>query len=155
MQRRAVLILPVAALVAGCGFTESRLNPFNWFGGGEEEVATFVPPDPVEADTRPLIAEVTALSIERTPGGAIVRATGLPPTQGFWGAGLLVENRGVADDGGTLTYQFRVLPPEDPASASTRQSREIVVGLFLTNQALEGVRAIRVVAEGNARVARR
>lgn len=155
MPTRLILSLCVLATLAGCArISESRLNPFNWFSGAQSDAESFVPPDPVEADPRPLVAQVTALQVARTPGGAIIRATGLPPTQGFYGAGLLVEDFGEPQEG-VLTYQFRVVPPPETARVSTRQSREIIVGQFLSNQALEGVRVIRVVGASNVMSTRR
>lgn len=154
MTGRLILILGLAAGLAGCGaISDSSLNPFNWFGGSSE-VETLVPLDPVEADPRQLIDQVTELRIERTPGGAIVRAAGLPPTQGYWDGALIPENRG-DPVGGVLTYQFRISEPVTPQRVSTERSRRVTVGAFLTEQALEGVREIRVVGARNARAARR
>ena len=45
-------------------------------------------------DPRPLINQITDLKLERVPGGAILRATGLPPTQGYFDGALLLMNRG-------------------------------------------------------------
>lgn len=153
MARRLIVIVALLSLLAGCArLAESRLNPFNWFGRSQE-VETFVPvaraPDP-----RPLVDQVTELTIERTPGGAIVRARGLPATQGYWGGDLVAENRGVPVEG-VLTYMFRIVPPETGARSSSVRSREIVVGQFLTQQDMDGVREIRVVAARNSRAVRR
>ncbi len=83
MTSRTLIILVASVLVlSGCArVSESRFNPFNWFGSSadEETVATIGE----SADPRPLVAEVTSLVVERTPTGAIVRATGLPPDQGW------------------------------------------------------------------------
>jgi hypothetical protein len=148
-SRRLIAALAALSLAAGCS---TVLNPFNWFGGGRE-VATLEPVAVIEArDPRPLMDQVTDLRIERTPGGAIIRATGLPPTQG-WYEGELVPVGGAAD--GTLVYDFRAFPPPAPARTSTPQSREVVVGLFLTAQDLAGISTIRVNAAQNARAARR
>lgn len=154
MAKRLILTLAALGVLSGCtAISESRLNPFNWFGPGEQ-VETLVPLDAAPVDTRPLIDEVTELLVERTPGGAIVRARGLPPTQGYWDGDLVSETRGEPVDG-VLTYEFRIVAPRDPQPVSTRQSREVVVGLFLSDQSLEGVREIRVVAARNTRASRR
>ncbi len=157
MRARIVLALLVVATVAGCGrIADSRINPFNWFGRGERVAMVDADGLPVVVDARSLMSEVVALSIERAPGGAIVRATGLPPTQGYWDGGLVPLDRDERpDERGVLSYEFRVFAPVAPQRVSTRQSREVVVGRFVSNQTLEGVREIRVIASGNARAARR
>jgi hypothetical protein len=76
--------LPVTAaliavtLLASCGtIRESRLNPMNWFGKSREveqtAVLTEAPQDP-----RTLVQTVLSMAVEPFPGGAIIRATGLP-----------------------------------------------------------------------------
>ncbi len=154
MIRRLIVAISLLGMLSGCaGIAESRFNPFNWFAGGEE-VETLVPLDARPADPRPLVDQVTELVIERAPGGAIVRARGLPPTQGHYDGALVRETRDGPRDG-VLTYQFRIVPPPEPQRVSTPRSREVVVGLFLSDQTLQGVREIRVEAARNARSARR
>lgn len=153
MTARLIVWMTVLGLLAGCAsIAESRLNPFNWFGRSQEVAAA--DPLAVPEDPRPLIDQVTELVVERTPSGAIVRARGLPPTQGYWDGTLVADNRGEPVDG-VLTYRFRVIPPADPARVSTVQSREVVVGQFVSQQALAGVRQIQVVAARNSRAVRR
>ena len=155
----------VAAVVllalAGCGsFRESRVNPANWFGG-RDEAPSLAPSDgyPDRADPRPLVGEIAALQVDRVPGGAIVRATAVPPSQGFWDAALVPE---VADsegnpvpEGGVMAFQFRATPPEGPAGGGSAASREITAGFFVTDQGLAGVRTITVRGQSNQRSARR
>lgn len=136
-------------IVAGCG---TRLNPMNWFGGSEETIAAA--PAAFTEDARPLVAEVSSLQIERMPGGAIIRATGLPPTQGFWDAELVPMND-EKPDGGALSYQFRLAPPLSNRPASTQRSREVVVAHHVSDVVLQGVRSITVVGAENSRSARR
>ena len=145
----AMLVL-VLALPACGGLRDSRLNPFNWFGRAERtQPVAALPAAPV--DRRLLVAEVTGLTIDRTPGGAIVRATGLPPTQGFWDAELVA--RPIED--GVLVYDFRVFPPVGDTRVSTQRSREIVVATFVSTIRLENVRQITVQGERSARTTRR
>ncbi|MGR3756970.1 MAG: hypothetical protein ACU0AT_07065 [Tranquillimonas sp.] len=155
MSRRAIAAVLVLGLAAGCArVAESRFNPFNWFGGSTE-VATLTPPEGYAAapvDRRPLMDQIAALSVDRTPGGAIVRATGLPPSQGWWDGELVAAGE---PEAGILTLQFRAVPPARPSRVSTPRSREVVVGLFLSDRELEGLREIRVNAARNARSARR
>lgn len=147
-------MLSACGSVGGSFGSGGNLNPLNWFRSNPEaetvEAVEFAP----RTDRRPLVAEITALVIEPMPGGAIVRATGLPPEQGWHTAELILENDGVQQDG-VLTYSLRAEPPEAPTRVSTQQSRELVVARFLSDFELANVRQIRVVGARNARVARR
>ena len=152
-KRVSILILPL--LLASCGLSETRLNPFNWFGGSEE-ATTAEPVEVVErADPRPLVAEITQLVIERTPGGAIVRVTGLPPTQGWHSVALVNVNPDGEALNGVMSYSLRALPPETPTRVSTRQSRELTAAVYLSDIQLAGVRVIQVTGAQNSRIARR
>lgn len=150
MRRSLLAALAVLLLVTACGrVRESRLNPFNWFGRSErvqkvEEVA----PD---TDPRPLVDQVLSMSVEPYPGGAIVRATGLPPTQGWWNAELVA--RPVED--GVLVYEFRLTQPPEATPAGTQPSREIAVAASVSDIGLTDVREIVVQGTGNARSSRR
>ena len=146
MQRRTLLMLGAATLlVAGCG---SRLNPLNLFRRPSREAEPLSSEIAMDAEGRPLIDQITALSLEQTPSGAILRATGLPPTQGYFDGELIqvgeVEN-------GQLEFEFRVRPPLEPRSVSTVQSREVIVGVALPGRLLAETRQIRVSAARNAR----
>ena len=147
MRRRALGGLAVALLLAACG--ESRWNPLNWFGNSSEETVTVVE---VIEDPRPLVAEVTALTIDRTPTGAIVRARGLPPTQGWWAAELVREE---TESPAEVVYEFRVVPPLGPTPSSTPRSREITVAAFIPNIRLAEVRRITVRGQNSARTSGR
>ncbi len=142
----------VLTLVSGCATVrESRLNPVNWFGSDEETIE----PIEEEGERRPLVSVITGLVIERTPGGAIVRATALPGSQG-WFAPELVPTTSDGDPvEGVLSYAFRAVPPEVPTRQSTPQSRELSAAVFIPNLVLERVRSIRVTGAQNSRIARR
>ena len=88
------------------------------------------------------------LKIDKFPGGAIVRATGLPPTQGYWDAELVAQP---VDDKGRLVLDFRIFPPISAAGVVNQQSREVLVGLRLSNIKLQDVRQIIVQGAKNAR----
>lgn len=149
--RILIVTMLLAASLSGCSrVAESRLNPFNWFGQSEPEPPAVV----VVQDRRPLVAQVTELAVERTPGGAIIRATGLPPTQGWFAAELVrATPEGASAD--VLVYSFRAVPPRDAERVSTVQSRELTVAVHLTDLELAGVRVIRVTGAQNARSVRR
>lgn len=152
MPHRALLATALLALLAGCGGIAS-LNPLGWFGRGER-VETLTPVEAaVVVDKRPVMDSVTSLRIEPLPGGAIIRAAGLPPTQGWWNGELVPDTGGPVE--GVLAFTFRAVPPPRPTRVSTAQSREVVVGLALSRQELDGVREIRVRAARNALASRR
>jgi hypothetical protein len=141
------MVLAGLGPLAACN---SRLNPVNWFGSGRrtEEVA---PPDVVD-DPRPLVPQVTRLAVDPHPSGAIIRATGLPPRQGWYDAELI---RVPGNDAAVLSYQLRAYPPHYRTLVSTPRSREIIVATFISADKLAGVREVRVSGEFNALSARR
>jgi len=152
------VVLCAALALPGCArLAETRLNPLNWFGGGRSAmvddtgpVRPLLPQGGVilaPADTRPLVGQVTAISLERTPTGGILRATGLAATQGWFNAELVP----VALDGGTLSYEFRAEAPAGFEVAGTPASRQITVATVLTAAELAAVSQLRVVGAGNAR----
>ena len=150
MTRRTALVGLTLAL-AGCAkVRDSKLNPFNWFKRSEVRVAVDVPADP--ADTRPLVETVLDLKVEPIPGGAIVRARGLPPTQGWWDAELVLKP---VEEQGILVYEFRLSPPDRATDANVPRSREIDVAIYVSDYKLEFVNEIVVQGAGNARSAHR
>lgn len=152
MKKSLVAALAVVLLVSACGaMRTSKLNPFNWFGRSQAtETTAVVLPGP-EADARPLVEQVISMAVEAMPGGAIVRATGLPPTQAWWNAELVALP--ITD--GKLVYDFRMLPPPQPAAVSTQASREITAAVFVSTMTLDGVTSITVQGALNARTSRR
>lgn len=143
MTSRLLILCAVMLSLSACA---TRLNPFNWFGGDREErietveVVTIV-------DRRQLVAEVLSLNVDPMPGGAIIRAMGLPPTQGFWEADLVEVGR----EDGALVFEFRVFPPPQPTRAGTQRSREVLAGTSVSLQDLEGIRTITVLGQLNRR----
>ena len=141
-----------AFVVTGCGAVRnSRLNPFNWFGGSRrrervEQTAA------VAEDQRLLVADVVSLSVDPYSTGAIVRATGIPPSQGWWDAELVARP---IDEDGVLVYDFRVFPPPTDTPAGTPRSREITVGVSISTVRLDQVREIVVQGANNALSSRR
>jgi hypothetical protein len=148
---RPVLALALCALLAGCGgFRDSRLNPFNWFGRSEPRETIVLGEE--RQDPRPLVEAVLSMSVEPMPGGAIVRARGQTPTQGWWKAELVPLE---IDQNGLLVYEFRLLPPVAPTDVNTPQSRQVDVAIFISDVRLERVSEIVVQGATNARSARR
>ena len=164
-SRRAVLTgaggLSLLAM-GGCSRVRgSRLNPLNWFGRSRSEEPTLAPSGGYidEVDQRAVIQSVASMRVDRIPGGAIVTATGLPPTQGFWNADLVPTSLGADDrpvrDGSTITFDFRIVAPEQSTRQGPAQSRELTAAYSLTDQDLVGVRSIVVRGQSNQRSARR
>lgn len=152
-------VLAAAALLLTLGacatVRDSRINPFNWFGRSEAR-ATAVRDERYvqQTDSRPLVDQVTAMAIEQIPGGAILRATGLPPTQGFWDAELVpYEGEGVGE--GVLVFDFRLSPPPLPARQGTEFSREVEVATYLTTNDLAGINRIVIRGQRTERSVRR
>ncbi|WP_416916109.1 MAG: hypothetical protein ACMUJJ_04490 [Roseicyclus sp.] len=141
---RATLALALILSLAACG---TRLNPFNWFGGDREERIAVTETAAEPTDARRLVPEVVDLAVDATAQGAIVRAIGRPPVQGYWEAEL-VE---VAREGSSITYEFRVFPPLTPTREGTAQSREVIVAASLSNFDLAGIRTITVIGAENRR----
>ena len=154
MRRRHFIAL--AGIAGATGLTgcvrvgRSRLNPFNWFGRGEEIAA--VTPEGAVVDPRPLVPQVIRLEVESNAEGAIIRVAGLPPRQGWYDAALVRVPTAEPD---VLSYQLRAQPASDATLASTPPSREIVVAAFVSDQRLRGIREIRVSGALNALAARR
>ncbi|MCU0912251.1 MAG: hypothetical protein MUE98_13195 [Rhodobacteraceae bacterium] len=167
MRATLMAVLALTLTLSACGaIRESRFNPLNWFGRSEasrvEEAQSFVRP----ADPRALVDQVTAMTVEQVPGGAIVRATGLPPTQGFWDAELVrvdqvIETRGSDGtvtrvvDRSVLVYDFRIAPPPYAARQGTEPSRLVEVATFVSGNSLAEVSRIVVRGARSERISRR
>jgi hypothetical protein len=155
MNRSALAALTALILLAGCGgLNWSALNPFGWFRSSEEVSITPEGGYGAVRDNRPLVAQVTEMAVEPFPGGAIVRAVGLPPTQGWWDAELIPEDEGRAVDG-VISFRFVVAAPRTATREGTPMSREVTAGYYLSDFKLQGVRQIIVVGANNARTSRR
>ncbi len=148
---RPLLIALTCLALAGCGgIRDSRLNPFNWFKKSEPRETIVLPSE--AAESRPLVDAVLTMSVEPIPGGAIVRATGQTPTQGWWAAELIPLP---VDADGVLVYEFRLLPPTTATDVNTPRSREVEVAIYVSDFRLADVREVVVQGANNARVARR
>lgn len=149
MTKAILTAVALGVALSGCAsMKDSRFNPFNWFGRRAPEA---VPegeagPVPVAVDPRPLAGEIVDLKLERIPGGAILRATALPPTQGWWDAALVAAPAG----DGLLVFDLRAWPPKaDEVPEGTRASRTLTVALYLTDNDLAGIGRIVVRGPGS------
>jgi hypothetical protein len=166
---RSVAGLVVAALVLGgcAGVRDSRLNPFNWFGraepapvvASETGVNPLIPrrrasifrDDEPEVYAGAPVQRITDLAVERRPGGAIVRATGVAARLGPWEVRMVpTETAGPA---GELTFTLRAYLQRLPFG--TEAARTLTAAVFLSDQDLAGVSSIRVLGAENALAVRR
>lgn len=110
-------------------------------------------------ETRPLVGTLTDLTLDRTPGGAIVTATGETGTQGFWDVGLVRES---GEDVPTTArvYTLRARPPVTAEGAPTAapvgpaRARTVSAGVFIGNTALGRLDRITVRAARGSRTLR-
>ncbi|MBN8293213.1 hypothetical protein JI664_14655 [Rhodobacter sp. NTK016B] len=156
MKTPLALLLIASLSVAGCGgLRDSRMNPRNWFGSSSEEAAR---PELGEtsnvADFRPLVPQVTGLTIERTSSGAIIRADAVMPSAGWWDPQLVAENFG-RPQGGVLTFRFVAAAPRTPVAAPSAAARTISAVYAMTQAQLDTTVEVVVVGETNSRRARR
>jgi hypothetical protein len=148
---RAIALLTVLTLaLAACG--ESRLNPRNWFARSTEQPT--LGPIASTIDRRPLVPQVTALTIEPTSTGAIVRAEALMPTAGWWDPELVPENNGRPRDG-VMTYRFVAARPRNGLAVEGTGPRTLVAAANLSIYDLEQIREVVVIGAQTTRRARR
>lgn len=144
-------LLAALMMVVVLGACQSRFNPFNWFGRSAPVEQVLLPVTAAE-DPRALVDEVLSLTIEAFPGGAIIRAEGRTPVQGYWDAELVarpIEKEGVQ------IYDFRILPPIVATDVNTPRSRQVAVAVSLSDIKLDGISQIIVQGARNARAVRR
>lgn len=153
MTRALILLLVATLTLAACGaMRDSRVNPRNWFARSTAEPT--LGPTRASVDRRPLVPNVTALTIEPTSTGALVRAEALMPDVGWWDAELLPENNGRPRDG-VLTYRFVAARPRQGVPVSATAPRTLTAAAVLTIYDLELVREVVVVGRDTTRRARR
>lgn len=146
-------VVVLALVLAGCsGARESRFNPRNWFGNSSSEDR--LGPVAAELDNRALVATITALTIEPTSSGAVIRVEGQTPTAGWWDTELIPENNGRPVNG-VLSYRFVAAAPRQPVASATNQSRTLVAAVSVSGMVLEQVSQIVVNGAQNSRSVRR
>ncbi|MEP1198276.1 hypothetical protein [Tateyamaria sp.] len=171
-------LLTTSVLIATLGLSacgESRLNPVNWFGNGRSQPPAKITP----VETNPLIPteergnlfstfgrrevvytgtpvdQVTELVVEKVPGGAIVRASGLSAYDGPFGVQLTPINEDAEPVDGVLTYRLEAERPRNAGRTTATQVRVVNVAIKLTDRELAGVRTIRVEGVRNAQTSAR
>lgn len=159
MKTPLAALLVTTMVLAGCGAVrDSRVNPLNWFGESRSEARSSgradLGPTSAGVDNRPLVPQVTAMSIERTSSGAIVRAEAVMPSAGWWDPQLMAENFGRAP-GGVLTFRFVAAAPRTPVAVPNPAARTITAAVALTQAQLDTASEVVVVGAENSRSARR
>lgn len=169
MMKSLSVLIVAGVVLTGCGTVrESRMNPFNWFGQSEpvtvntaatgadnplipKRRASIFRPDEERYAGWP-VETIDELLIERRPGGAIIRVTGIADRAGPFDVRIVEDE--AASDADTLVYDLRALQSAGPRNVGPR-ARMVTAALWLTDQELFGIREIRVQGAGNARVTRR
>jgi len=161
MLRTTLLASTVLLTLSGCArIADSRLNPVNWFERSTQAPVTatgerrpLVPEGrtTVVVEGRPLVQSVTALSVDRTPTGAIVRAIGTAPTQGFFNAQLVSAGQ----SNGVLTLEFRAQAPAGFQAQGGARSRQISAAYTISSEDLATIRSVRVQSQTNVRTSGR
>lgn len=162
-------LLISSMFVASCG--GSSLNPLSWFGRStsvpiaQETVNPLIPQSGglfkrrTKAERNAYVGtpfeQITNLKVERVPGGAIIRATGLAARQGIYAVRLTPANEDETPVDGVLTYRLEGVRPSKSTPAGATATREVTAARKLTDQELLGVRTIRIEGTQNALVARR
>jgi hypothetical protein len=149
-----VALALVLTLGACSSMGESRLNPMNWFT--KRSVETIAPTGGWQdsSDRRALVPVVTEVEMIRTPEGAVLHATALMATQGWWDVELRPMNDG-RPDGDALVYEFVAGSPMTQTAVGSDASRLVTAGVKITNFRLDGVRRVVVRGAQNAREVRR
>lgn len=168
MFRPISAVVLSAVLLSGCSAVrDSRVNPFNWFGSSTARpVATGEATNPLIPQRRAgflrrdegeaayagtLVGEVSELVVERRPGGAVIRATGVADRQGSFEVALVPL---AAETGnGVLTYELRALQP--PERRGSQWSRTLSAAVWLSDADLAEVGVIHVRGARNIRSVRR
>ena len=154
MKAPVIALLVVGLALSGCATVrESRFNPRNWFGGSTEEQPTLGPTQSV-IDNRALVPQVSALSIERTSSGAIVRAEAVMPEAGWWDPELVPENHG-RPVGGVMTFRFVAAAPREAVPGANPALRTVTAVYAMSEAQLEVSSEIVVTGAQNSRRARR
>lgn len=145
-SRQTFACLAFLLLLAGCGaFSREQTDTLE-----PREGYTTAP-----LDTRPLVAEVSALSIERAPGGIIVHARAVASSIGYWDPALVRLGDREATPGETLEFAFRARPPLSPQTTGTVAARTLEAAVFVSDTTLQPVQRISVLGAAGSRIARR
>ncbi|SLN40776.1 hypothetical protein ROJ8625_01923 [Roseivivax jejudonensis] len=165
-------ILIGALVLSSCGTVrDSRFNPFNWFGGAVSRpapVATAPGANPLIPTTPTVsifrrnraeetvylgqpIAVINELLVERRPGGAIVRTTGIASQAGPFDVRLTLEDQ---PDPSALVYTLNALQRPGPRNTGP-DARKVTAATYLSDNELIGISRIEVRGAQNILTTRR
>ena len=174
MQKSFTVLLVASLTLSACNsWSDSRVNPSNWFGSSQP--AAPVQPTsydanalvPEQGDGRGLfarkevedlsvpIAKIDELRIDPTPTGAIVFASGTAARQGAYNARLVRVDSAENQKNGVLEFTFRVDYPERATNQGTERSRKVSDAININKDDLQSTRLVRVVGQQNALESRR
>lgn len=103
------------------------------------------------SDSRSLVESVESVVIDQTPTGAIVRASGTAPAQGYFNAQLI----SLGTQNGVLTLELRAQAPAGTPVQGSARSRLIAAAYVIETNDLLSVRSIRVQSATNVRTSGR
>ncbi|WP_460273415.1 hypothetical protein [Celeribacter sp. ULVN23_4] len=166
MRRQVIISGLVLSLLTGCASVqESRFNPLNWFGKSEpvavdengQQIVTLksLAPRkgyPVFVDSRPLAPTISDVKVVQSASGAIITATALLPSTGYFDAQLVPAASERSD---TLVFEFRLRAPESAAPTGNAAQRKITAARSLSFDEIAGIHTIIVQGAEGARQVRR
>lgn len=117
---------------------------------GKKRVKETVLEQPKEIiDYRTLIPVVTEVKVNRFRGGVIISAIGTASQPGYGNIGLVPVDKGLPDENGIVTYEFKGEAPYSDALVTTKRSKEFYAGASINQVRLPSIKKIRVIAEQN------
>ncbi|MGR3374463.1 hypothetical protein [Pseudooceanicola sp.] len=161
MRKTIALMLISTLVLGGCGGVRS------WFGGGRE-VQTAEPGNPLIPTSSGMmslnaaravyrgnpVGQITALNVERIPGGAIIRVEAVADRQGPFNVRMVPATPADTPQNGVLAYTLAAeLPRRSPVG--TPATRRIVAAHYVADDALAGTSEIRVSGARNTLSSRR
>jgi hypothetical protein len=169
------LLVATMTLTACGAVRDSRVNPLNWFGRSQSEPVQTTAPEEINplipkterrglfASTRDSVTvylgtpidQVSDVVIERIPGGAIVRATGVSDVLGLYEVRLTPTNEDDVAVDGVLTYRLEGVRPARVVRGGTERMRTVTAARRITDNQLARSRVIRVEGLRNAQTTTR
>ena len=154
-MKQVFVSLLVLGFLAGCGTLGNSANSSagsagsGLFGGRRTQVEQRVDVRTAAAGGRRLMSVIREARFDRTRDGGIIRATGVAPRQGYYDAVLFSPTGFKPDEKGNIVLEFRAREPQFVTGVSTERSREITVGLFISDQKLAAANRVVVVGGKN------